>query len=702
MSEVDSKKRKAEEVQEEGGKEDITKKIRDDSIPVDNLEDESTVEQLKEDTAGTEEDGEISKEAEDSKSSAEQPTEETKDVEEGAETSENAEDSKLTVEQVENETKELEKGAESNEQVEGSKDDTPPVSEPAKESEGEEAEKSSVPVEESRNEKQDNILSNNVTDVVPADHTKVEKDEKKVNEPSVHVPTSAQEKIEHLVSTLPPGVPMAPGVPLDFAPQTSNENASVQESADEILTETEEVGVDFVGRIIGKGGEQIRDLQARADCKVDVDQSGPPGAPKVITYQGTRSKIDFAKNLVRIICSHRSGMGQIELPLGYATKKQLQVPSTVIGKIIGRSGDMIKLLQVKSQCKIQVDHTQGNDPTAPRSVTIVGNPDAVIRAEEMVNIIIANPQADASNTIDLLIREKNQGASKWGSGPPYSTMPNGGRDMMGSVNASSVNQGYAPSQSQGHYSQTFGHSSQSYSSGHSSSTETDVFYSSKMYMGRIIGSKGVTINDLQKQSGCDIQINQNVPQGRDCEITIKGSRKGIERAKQMLNDIISMGPNHPYAGGQGGGNTGYSSQQYGGTSYSNPVAYETQPYQPQQQHYAQPFGQMQPQIQQPNFTNYQQPYGHQQFVIPQQQPVVQQSYQPQPYGGYNQQNPQIQTQPSIQYGSTSAYYGSQPSYQSHNIVSVSDWKSATTPEGQTYYYNSKTGETTWEKPPGMY
>lgn len=682
MSEPDNKKRKAEEVEEEENEEIIPKKVKDESIPVDGLVEESNAEQVKEETTVAGEDGEISPEVKDSKS---------------------------TLDQVKEETTAAGEDGQINTEVKESKDHTLPASndsdQSAKElvSEQTQLTDSSVPVKETPAEKEDDEISNKATDAVPTDREiNAENQEKTVNEPSAHVPTSTQEKMEHLVGALPPGVPMAPGVPLDFAPQTRNENAPIQESADEILTETEEVGIDFVGRVIGKGGEQIRDLQARADCKVDVDQSGPPGAPKIITYQGTRVKIDFAKKLVRMICNHRSGMGQIELPLGYATKKQLQVPSTVIGKIIGQRGDMIKLLQVKSQCKIQVDHTQGNDLTAPRSVTIVGNPDAVIRAEEMVNIIIANPQADASNTIDLLIREKNQGASKWGSGPPYSTMPNGGRDMMGSVSAGSMNQGYGPSQSQGQYSQTLGQSSQSYGSGYTPSTETDIFYSSKMYMGRIIGSKGVTINDLQKQSGCDIQINQNVPQGRDCEITIKGSRKGIERAKQMLNDIISMGPNHPYAGGQGGGTTGYSSQQYGGGSYSSQVSYEAQPYQPPQQHYTQPFGQMQPHMQQPNFTNYQQPYGQQQFVMSQPQPVVQQSYQPQPYGGYNQQNPLINHQPSIQYGSSSAYYGSQPSYQAQNIVTVSDWKSATTPEGQTYYYNAKTGETTWEKPPGMF
>ena len=79
---------------------------------------------------------------------------------------------------------------------------------------------------------------------------------------------------------------------------------------------------------------------------------------------------------------------------------------------------------------------------------------------------------------------------------------------------------------------------------------TEMYPCEKMYMGRVIGQKGVTINDLQKRSGCDIQINQNVPMGQPCEICIKGSMQGIQMAKQMLQEIIEMGPNHPYAGGR--------------------------------------------------------------------------------------------------------------------------------------------------------
>jgi far upstream element-binding protein len=100
----------------------------------------------------------------------------------------------------------------------------------------------------------------------------------------------------------------------------------------------------YVGRIIGKGGEQIRDLQARSACKIDVDQNVPHGAPRVITYQGPRDKIEFAKSLVQMLCS--DNWKNVDLPLGFATRVKLMVPSTVIGKIIGRGGEMIKVSTV--------------------------------------------------------------------------------------------------------------------------------------------------------------------------------------------------------------------------------------------------------------------------------------------------------------------------------------------------------------------
>jgi rRNA processing protein Krr1/Pno1 len=418
----------------------------------------------------------------------------------------------------------------------------------------------------------------------------------------------------------------------------------------------------------------------------------------------------------------------------------------------------IQELQSKSYAKIQVDHNSGGD-TGYRTVTITGNELGVKRGEEMINLIIANPLADASSALDMLILEKSQGVSVWGSGPPYTTMPNNGQNMPssnhgggsagggygsgggGGARQQSYNQqpggghygggGYAqqqqpPPQQQYGQQQARAEPTQAYGQYGAPAAaavpgggmESEVFYSSKMYMGRIIGQKGVTINDLQKRSGCDIQINQNVPMGQDCEVHIKGVRQGVENAKQMLNEIIQMGPNHPYAGGRGGGSGGssggggYGQQQGGGGGYGQQQGgggYGQQASYGQPQAQAQ-YGQTQ--------TPYQQPaYGQQQSQYAPQQAYGQQSqYAPQTQNPYEQpQQAQMQQQPQ-QYGAVAAQvnygaahpYGQQAQAQPQAMyqqptaaTAASSWKAASSAQGQVYYYNEKTNETTWEKPENM-
>eukprot|EP00554_Chaetoceros_debilis_P000527 CAMPEP_0194097744 /NCGR_PEP_ID=MMETSP0149-20130528/58023_1 /TAXON_ID=122233 /ORGANISM="Chaetoceros debilis, Strain MM31A-1" /LENGTH=641 /DNA_ID=CAMNT_0038783773 /DNA_START=59 /DNA_END=1984 /DNA_ORIENTATION=+ len=515
-------------------------------------------------------------------------------------------------------------------------------------------------------------------------------------------------------SALPPGVPLGVpvGVPTPAAANGSTKPPVSNVSSSETITETAELMSQYVGKIIGKGGEQIRDLQARSSCRVDVDQNVPQGAPKIITYQGTREKIEFAKQLVSMLCFE--GGRDIELPLGHASQAQVQVPATVVGKIIGRGGEMIKELQSKSFAKIQVDHSGAPDASY-RTVTVIGNELSVKRAEEMINLLIANPMADASTAVDMLIREKTQGTTSWGSGPPYATMPNHGQGMTSDMLGGGMPRsgggggggGYGQQQS---YNQGGGGggggygaygrqqaSPNQYGGGGGGGQESEVFYASKQYMGRIIGSKGVTINDLQKRSGCDIQINQNVPMGQDCEVSIKGSRQGVENAKQMLNEIIQMGASHQYSGGgstrNGGGSYGGQQQGAYGQQYGQQNQQQQQPHapaygQPQQQYGQQPQvygnqggGGYQPQQQQQQPQQYQ--YGQQQ--PPQQyQPQQQQQYQPQ-----QQQQPQ--------YGQ----FQQQPMQPVGGMAPPMEWKSTQSPDGQTYYYNEKTGATTWDKPPGM-
>jgi WW domain len=96
----------------------------------------------------------------------------------------------------------------------------------------------------------------------------------------------------------------------------------------------------------------------------------------------------------------------------------------------------------------------------------------------------------------------------------------------------------------------------------------------------------------------------------------------------------------------------------------------------------------------------QQPYGYgaQGAYGQQQQPYGQGYGQTAAYPGASQAQPYaqggaMQHQP---YQAPQLVYGSAPA-----APASSEWKAATAPDGQVYYYNERTGETTWTKPPGM-
>ena len=174
--------------------------------------------------------------------------------------------------------------------------------------------------------------------------------------------------------------------------------------------------------------------------------------------------------------------------------------------------------------------------------------------------------------------------------------------------------------------------------------------------------------------------------GQDCEITIKGSREGIETAKNMIKEIIEIGPQHPYAGGMSGG--GYGGGGGGGDHYQQPNPYEQGGYGQQNPYQQASAGYGQSAV----------GYGYSAagymggasagYVLPQQvaaaAPMAGGGYhgahQQPPYGGYSQQQAPA---PPLQ------------------APSASPWKAATAADGQVYYYNERTGETQWDKPIGF-
>ena len=108
-------------------------------------------------------------------------------------------------------------------------------------------------------------------------------------------------------------------------------------------------------------------------------------------------------------------------------------------------------------------------------------------------------------------------------------------------------------------------------------------------VGRVIGSSGATIKDLQSRSGAKIQINQDFPDGVPRKINISGTQAAVSLATQLVNFVMENGPQAggmlgtvaPMGGmggmsGMGGGGGMHMGGMYGGgmqMPYSQPTPY---------------------------------------------------------------------------------------------------------------------------------
>eukprot|EP00192_Tetraselmis_astigmatica_P003663 CAMPEP_0117666282 /NCGR_PEP_ID=MMETSP0804-20121206/10286_1 /TAXON_ID=1074897 /ORGANISM="Tetraselmis astigmatica, Strain CCMP880" /LENGTH=549 /DNA_ID=CAMNT_0005473803 /DNA_START=107 /DNA_END=1756 /DNA_ORIENTATION=+ len=149
----------------------------------------------------------------------------------------------------------------------------------------------------------------------------------------------------------------------------------------------------IVGKVIGKGGETIRDLQNRTGARIQVDHTAEEGRPRAVTITGHTSAVAAAKKLVDDVIA--AG----ENPAGGAGDVQQSVncPPGIVGRVIGRGGETIRALQSASGAHISIDQNfpEGMD----RQVHVQGNAEAVERGVKMVTELIAGGPGSANDAI---------------------------------------------------------------------------------------------------------------------------------------------------------------------------------------------------------------------------------------------------------------------------------------------------------------
>ena len=91
----------------------------------------------------------------------------------------------------------------------------------------------------------------------------------------------------------------------------------------------------MVGKLIGKSGETIRNLQTSTGTRIQIDHQ-QPGEFKKVTISGSS-----AENLSGCVRSIENVMADDPTP-GESNSKSVECPQGIVGRIIGRGGETIR------------------------------------------------------------------------------------------------------------------------------------------------------------------------------------------------------------------------------------------------------------------------------------------------------------------------------------------------------------------------
>ncbi|KAK6436991.1 hypothetical protein LTR95_006815 [Oleoguttula sp. CCFEE 5521] len=341
-------------------------------------------------------------------------------------------------------------------------------------------------------------------------------------------------------------------------------------------TETIQVKGSLVGLIIGRGGENLKRIEAESSARIQFLQPGSSHASeRECTISGsTRARenakaaifgiieenggTNIAQPMVQDKGAYTAGMpgrAKVNLPAlrDGENSVQIMVPDKTVGLIIGRGGETIKSLQERSGCHVNIVG-ENKSVNGLRPVNLIGSGASVNVAKELILEIV---ESDARG-----VPVGSLGSGSNSMPPARDRGFDGGRGGGGGDGGSISKTIQVPSES----------------------------------VGMIIGKGGETIKDLQRSSGCKINVHQPKPPDVTRDIDLDGTPRQMAEAERVIWEKVETVRQRDLAGGRGGSGGGGGNR--GGRGGS--AGYEQQ----QQPRYDQYSQQQQQQPTMPNYAQY--------------------------------------------------------------------------------------------------
>eukprot|EP00052_Salpingoeca_macrocollata_P008704 m.68731 g.68731 ORF g.68731 m.68731 type:complete len:475 (-) comp16725_c0_seq2:171-1595(-) len=166
------------------------------------------------------------------------------------------------------------------------------------------------------------------------------------------------------------------------------------DQANPILRKVVPVPNDQVGRVIGKQGITIRQLQELSGAHVEVAKECKPGVNvREITLLGRQPQLEKCEELIQ---AKLAGESLPSLPGMYQLEHKVYVPNDMVGRIIGKGGCTIRELQEQSGAHMDIakECAPGTDQ---REITIKGDQAQVALCQQLLTAKVPSSGQEAMN-----------------------------------------------------------------------------------------------------------------------------------------------------------------------------------------------------------------------------------------------------------------------------------------------------------------
>eukprot|EP00930_Biecheleria_cincta_P044570 TRINITY_DN3066_c0_g1_i1.p1 TRINITY_DN3066_c0_g1~~TRINITY_DN3066_c0_g1_i1.p1 ORF type:complete len:671 (-),score=114.79 TRINITY_DN3066_c0_g1_i1:42-2054(-) len=317
-----------------------------------------------------------------------------------------------------------------------------------------------------------------------------------------------------------------------------------------VLRETMEVQASLSGRIIGRGGVCIMQVEKDSGAKVDVEKGA--GA---IHFSGSPEAIERAKEMVQnlideISAPKSAAAGDEEVEENVSQTIDLQPHE--VGRIIGKKGETIMKLQTDTGTKIDVSKNE------PYTVTVRGPCESVLKAIDLISELVEEANRTHTAAGDSVAEETTEQTMEVPKAMVGRIIGKGGQTITDMEKESGARikvnstDNSATVTIRGTHDQvvcamdsiTACIEDKADASTGPDAVE-DVIELPVQDYGRVIGTAGGRINDVRDRTRATIQVSKDEDH---CRVRLKGSEEQVQRAKDLVLQLVADGSVAPDSG----------------------------------------------------------------------------------------------------------------------------------------------------------